>query len=107
MLDMEQIRKLPPVKLRGVRCEFSTDDAELFSGMSHVDIERTLHRSITDMILGGQEFLRKGHVKKALDREKERLEICHKVYSLKFTKVVFEGKPDELKGNTDKLTLVF
>jgi SpoVK/Ycf46/Vps4 family AAA+-type ATPase len=75
MPDQGHIRKLLPVKLRGVRCEFSADDvevAELFNGMSHADIERTLRRAIKDMILCGQEFLRKGHIKKALDREKAR-----------------------------------
>ena len=38
---------------------------------------------------------------------KEVLEICDKVYSLKLGKVFFEGKPDEVKGNTEKLKELF
>ncbi len=38
---------------------------------------------------------------------REVLNICHKVYSLKLGKVAFEGKPDELKGNTEKLKELF
>lgn len=75
MPDQNHIRKLLSVKLRGVRCEFSTDDidvAQLFNGMSHADLERILRRAIKDMILCGQEFLRKTHIKKALEREKAR-----------------------------------
>ncbi len=35
------------------------------------------------------------------------LNICHKVYSLKLGKIAFEGKPDELIGNTEKLKELF
>ena len=38
---------------------------------------------------------------------KEVLPISHKVYSLKLGKVAFEGKPDELIGNKDKLKELF
>ena len=38
---------------------------------------------------------------------REVLNICHKVYSLKLGKVAFEGKSEELKGNTNKLRELF
>ncbi len=38
---------------------------------------------------------------------REVLNICHKVYSLKLGQVAFEGKPDELKGSTEKLRELF
>jgi branched-chain amino acid transport system ATP-binding protein len=38
---------------------------------------------------------------------REVLQISHKVYSLKLCKVAYEGGPDELKGNTDKLRELF
>jgi branched-chain amino acid transport system ATP-binding protein len=38
---------------------------------------------------------------------REVLDICHKVYSLKMGKVAFEGKPDELKGDLNKLRELF
>ncbi|MGB5157359.1 MAG: ATP-binding cassette domain-containing protein [Desulfobacterales bacterium] len=38
---------------------------------------------------------------------REVLNICHKVYSLKLGKIAFEGKPDELIGNTEKLKELF
>ena len=71
MPDQKHIRKLLPMKLRGVRCDFSTDDVEI-AELFNADIERTLRSAIKDMILSGQEFLRKSHIKKALDREKSR-----------------------------------
>lgn len=38
---------------------------------------------------------------------REVLQICHKVYSLKLGKVAFEGKPDGLRGHTEKLKELF
>jgi len=38
---------------------------------------------------------------------REVLEICHRVYSIKLGKVAFEGKPDELKENREKLKQLF
>lgn len=38
---------------------------------------------------------------------REVLDICNRVYSLKLGKVVFEGDPDELKGNKAKLRELF
>jgi branched-chain amino acid transport system ATP-binding protein len=38
---------------------------------------------------------------------REVLQICNKVYSLKLGKVAFEGKPEELIGNNDKLRELF
>lgn len=37
----------------------------------------------------------------------EVLNISDKIYSIKLGKVAFEGKPDELKGNTEKLKELF
>jgi branched-chain amino acid transport system ATP-binding protein len=38
---------------------------------------------------------------------REVLEICHRVYCLKLGQVVYEGAPQELKENPDKLRQVF
>jgi len=38
---------------------------------------------------------------------REALEICNRVYSMKLGKVVFEGKPDDLKHDTEKLRELF
>jgi len=38
---------------------------------------------------------------------REVLEICHRVYSIKLGRVAFEGKPDELKENREKLKQLF
>jgi branched-chain amino acid transport system ATP-binding protein len=37
----------------------------------------------------------------------EVLEICHRVYSIKLGRVAFEGKPEELKGNKQKIKELF
>ena len=37
----------------------------------------------------------------------EILEICHRVYSIKLGRVAFEGKPEELKGNKQKIKELF
>ncbi len=37
----------------------------------------------------------------------EVLEISHRVYSIKLGRVAFEGKPDELKGNKQKIKELF
>jgi SpoVK/Ycf46/Vps4 family AAA+-type ATPase len=73
--NLEQIRKLLSVKLRGLRREFDVQDTSisgLFKGMSHADIERILRRAAKDMILSGSEFLNKRHLEAAVRREDAR-----------------------------------
>ena len=38
---------------------------------------------------------------------REAFNICHKVYSLKLGRVAFEGKPEDLNGNTERLKELF
>jgi len=73
--NLEQVRKLLEMKLRGVRREFSADDEKLigmFKGMTHADVERVLRRSIKEMVLNGQEFLQMRHIGNSLRRENAR-----------------------------------
>ena len=73
--NIEQIRKLLSIKLRGLRREFDIEDvgiSGLFKGMSHADIERILRRAAKDMILSGCEFLNKRHIEAAVRREDAR-----------------------------------
>lgn len=73
--NLEQIRKLLAIKLRGLRRDFDMESlniAGLFKGMSHADIERILRRAAKDMILSGQEFLTERHVRTAVRREDAR-----------------------------------
>ena len=73
--NLEQIRRLLGVKLRGLRRDFDQDDSRicgLFKGMSHADVERVIRRAAKDMILAGQEFLTERHLKSAIRREDAR-----------------------------------
>jgi SpoVK/Ycf46/Vps4 family AAA+-type ATPase len=73
--NLEQVRKLLEMKLRGVRREFSADDARtvgMFTGMTYADVERVLRRAIKEMVLQGQEFLQVRHMENALRRENAR-----------------------------------
>jgi AAA+ superfamily predicted ATPase len=73
--NLEQLRRLLALKLRGVRREFEVEDTAvttLFKGMTHADVERVLRRAIKDMVLGGKEFLTKSHLESAVKREKPR-----------------------------------
>lgn len=73
--NLEQLRRLLAVKLRGLRREFEIDDARivgLFKGMSHADVERVLRRAAKDMVLSGKEFLSERHLQTALRREDAR-----------------------------------
>lgn len=73
--NLEQLRRLLSVKLRGLRREFDIDDsriAGLFKGMSHADVERTLRRAAKDMILSGKDFLCERHLQMAVRREDTR-----------------------------------
>jgi len=73
--NIEQLRRLLSVKLRGLRREFEIEDAEFVSqlkGMSHADVERVLRRAAKDMIFSGKEFLSERHVQSAIRREDAR-----------------------------------
>lgn len=74
--NLEQLRRLLALKLRGVRREFEVEDATvaaIFKGMAHADVERVLRRAIKDMVLAGQEFLTVRHLEAAARRERPRL----------------------------------
>jgi len=73
--NLEQLRRLLIVKLRGLRREFEIDDARiagLFKGMTHADVERVLRRAAKDMVLAGKEFLSERHLESAIKREDAR-----------------------------------
>ena len=73
--NLEQLRRLLALKLRGVRREFEIEDAvvtALFKAMTHADVERVLRRAIKDMVLAGQEFLTMRHLETAARRERPR-----------------------------------
>lgn len=72
--DISQMRQLLTLKLRGVRRQFEVDEVtEMFTGMTHADVERVLRRGIKDMVLAGEEFLATRHLQAAVGREKPRL----------------------------------
>jgi SpoVK/Ycf46/Vps4 family AAA+-type ATPase len=73
--NIEQLRRLLGLKLRGVRREFELDDSRIvtpFKGMSHADVERVLRHAVKDMILSGKEFLSTRHIEVAIRREDAR-----------------------------------
>ena len=73
--NLEQLRRLLSVKLRGLRREFEIDDGRivgLFKGMSHADVERILRRAAKDMVLAGKEFLSERHLQMAIRRDDAR-----------------------------------
>lgn len=73
--NLEQLRRLLALKLRGVRREFDVEESAvvaLFKGLTHADVERVLHRAIKDMVLAGQEFLTVRHLETAVRRERPR-----------------------------------
>jgi len=73
--NIEQLRRLLSVKLRGLRLEFEIEDAGFVNqlkGMSHADVERVLRRAAKDMIFSGKEFLSERHVQSAIRREDAR-----------------------------------
>ncbi len=75
MPNIEQIRRLLGVKLRGIRRDFEIMDADFvgqLKGMSHADVERVLRRATKDMILSGKEFLNERHIESAIRREDAR-----------------------------------
>ena len=73
--NLEQLKRLLRVKLRGLRREFEADDARivgLFNGMAHADVERVLRRAAKDMVLAGMEFLSERHLQTAIRLEDTR-----------------------------------
>lgn len=73
--NLEQLRRLLSIKLRGLRREFDIEDSRiigLFKGMSHADVERVLRRAAKDMVLAGKEFLSERHLQSAIKREDAR-----------------------------------
>ncbi|TAK83142.1 MAG: AAA family ATPase [Betaproteobacteria bacterium] len=73
--NLDQLRRLLALKLRGVRREFEVEDAAvttLFKNMTHADVERVLRRAIKDMVLLGKEFLALRHLETAARRERPR-----------------------------------
>lgn len=73
--NLEQLRRLLNIKLRGLRREFEIDDTRItsmFKGMSHADVERVLRRAAKDMVLAGKEFLSERHLQSAIRREDAR-----------------------------------
>lgn len=73
--NLEQLRRLMEIKLRGLRREFDIEDARIssmFKGMSHADVERVLRRAAKDMVLTGKEFLNERHLQSAIRREDAR-----------------------------------
>lgn len=73
--NLDQLRRLLSLKLRGVRREFEVEEdsvAALFKGMTHADVERVLRRAIKDMVLAGKEFLTARHLEAATRREAPR-----------------------------------
>lgn len=73
--NLEQLKRLLSIKLRGLRREFEAEDARiigLFKGMSHADVERVLRRAAKDMVLSGKDFLSERHLQTAIRREDAR-----------------------------------
>lgn len=73
--DVEQLKEILTLKLRGVRRQFDIDDKEVlneFKGKSGADVERVIRRAAKRMILREQEFLTFKELKSALTRENIR-----------------------------------
>lgn len=78
--NLEQIKKLIELKLKGVRRNLLVDTDELskrFKGMSHSDIERIIRRAIKEMILQGKEFLEDRQIESSQSREEARKRKLH------------------------------
>jgi SpoVK/Ycf46/Vps4 family AAA+-type ATPase len=73
--NLEQLKRLLAIKLKGVRREFDIDNSKIsgfFKGMSHADVERVLRRAIKEKVLSGKEFLTERHIQSAIRREDAR-----------------------------------
>ena len=74
--NLEQLRCLLAIKLRGLRREFEIEDARivgLFKGMTHADVERVIRRAAKDMVISRKDFLSERHLKLAIRREGTRI----------------------------------
>jgi SpoVK/Ycf46/Vps4 family AAA+-type ATPase len=79
--NVEQIRELLGVKLRGVRYELPLDDRAFiarFKGFTHADVERVVIRSIKTMVLQGREFVTADMIESVIQREQERVELVNR-----------------------------
>jgi len=80
--NLEQIRQLLPVKLRGVRYELPLSDPGFlnqFTGFTHASIERVLIRSIKAMALKGRQFLTIDLLSESREREERRTTLLSKL----------------------------
>lgn len=79
--NLEQIRQLLQVKLRGVRYDLPFEDRSFinqFKGFTHADIERILTKAVKSMVLKGREFLTWELMEEARKREEERQTIVNR-----------------------------
>ncbi len=79
--NLEQIRQLMQVKLRGVRYDLPLEDRSFINqlkGFTHADIERILTKAVKSMVLKGREFLTWELVEEARKREEERQTIVNR-----------------------------
>lgn len=80
--NLEQIRQLLPVKLRGVRYELPLSDPGFltqFTGFTQASIERVLIRAIKAMALKGRHFLTVDLIAEARAREERRTDLLTKL----------------------------
>ncbi len=80
--NLEQIRQLLPVKLRGVRYDLPLGDPgflNLFTGFNQAAIERVLTRAIKSMALKGRHSLALDLVTEAREREERRSTLLTKL----------------------------
>ncbi len=80
--NLEQIRQLLPIKLRGVRYDLPLEDPAFlnqFTGFTQAAIERVLIRAIKAMALKGRHFLTIDLVTVAREREDRRAALLTKI----------------------------
>lgn len=80
--NVEQLKALLAVKLRGVRHELPLADRTFlsqFRGLSHADVERVVIRAIKLMVLQGREFLTRELMDEARKREELRQGLVSKL----------------------------
>lgn len=80
--NLEQIKQLFNVKLRGVHWELPIGDVSFlnkFKGFSHADIERILIRATKTMVLKGRKYLTVDLIEEAFRREEKRQNIITKI----------------------------
>lgn len=76
--NLEQIRHVLEVKLRGVRHDLPLEDRGFvaqFRGLAFADVERVIIRAVKSMILSGREFLTVQFVEESLRREEHRMRV--------------------------------